>query len=157
MLKDGLSSCCPPPWKSWLKLAAINSISHDLFSRFKIHRNICYSSSVCLFIFIFSVGASSWDAEKSKVPCIQAVAVYLWRLPQKQLLSCPLCFAYKSQHQKLLFFIKGWSNKCPNSGSSMLNIFPWCLTNLKHSSAEIVLCRVNADSSGNVGTFFYVL
>lgn len=55
------------------------------------------------------------------------------------------------------FFIKGWSNKCPNSGSSMLNIFPWCLTNLEHSTAEIVLCHVNADSSGNVGTFFYVL
>lgn len=67
-LKDELNSCSPPCHPS-LKLTAINSTSHDLFSRFKIHWDICYSSH-CSWshFYIFSVQASSWGAEKTKIP-----------------------------------------------------------------------------------------
>lgn len=155
-LKDELNSCCPPCHSS-LKLTAINSTSHDLFSRFKIHWDICYSShcSWSSFLYFFSVQASSWGAEKVKIASCGCVLTCAGC--PKGSSSRPLCFAYKSQHQKVLSFIKGWSNKCPNSGSSMLNIFFWCLTKLGHSPAVIILCHVSADSSGNVGTFFCVL
>lgn len=156
MLKDGLNSCCPPPCHSWLKLPAVNSISHDLFSRFKIHSDICYPSSVCLF-YIFSVGASSWDAEKTRFPASKLWLCTCASCPRSST-SLVLCALLTNPNTRNCFLSsKADPKNAPNSSSSMLNIFPCCLTNLEHSSAVIVLCHVNADSSGNVGTFLYVL
>lgn len=162
-----MNSCWPLPCCSGIELTPVNSISRKLFSRLR-------NARVGVFSILHTIVAQSITVDVCHPYCLFCVFSLLctyillrWKEKERDLhtrhgcipthINCHkgsssfvLCNFLTNPNIGNAFFHQRLI-KWRNSGSSMVDIFPKCLTKVGHWSTVIIISYTNAESFRNLG------